>query len=87
MFIEGFSTRNHRIDCSRLTDKQLRYHLKHQKKNKLYKKEFIEACENELKKRALLNQDTEVKVIETPKKKKKKQAIKKKKKKQKPSQN
>lgn len=87
MFIEGFSTRNHKIDCGRLTDKQLRYHLKHQKKNKLYKKEFVEACENELKKRTILNEEIEVKPIEVPKKKKKKRVVKKKKTKQKPSQN
>ena len=52
MGIESLTNRTHKVDCRRLTTKQLKAHIKRAKNtNGLYKKAFIDACKEELKKR------------------------------------
>ena len=72
MHIEGYSTRTFKVDCSRMTDKQLLEHIKAQKETAIYKKDFILACQKELNKRNIDQTKNQPEEMPIPVKKEKK---------------
>lgn len=79
MYIEGYSTRTFKVDCSRMTTKQLLEHIKAQKEKGIYKRDFIDTCENELKKRQeqIIKENPPLTTVDKQKKKKQKKKKKK----------